>query len=91
MNGKKWMFHSLKECNYLKTHPQNHLVFQYRKNEEETMITIQEQYQTKKSRDTNFEDIYKVLIKQLTLPELLVLQGVFSCSTQSQMAILIEE
>ena len=36
-------------------------------------------------------EIYKILIEQLNLSELMLLQGLFSCSSQGRLATLISE
>lgn len=84
--------HSLQECNYLKIQESNLLLFKYNlvDNKNDIEIKIQEQY-SNKSNDTEFQNVYKVLIKEMSLNELLLFQGLFSCSSQSEVTKLIEE
>lgn len=65
--------HSLQECNYLKIQESNLLLFKYNlvDNKNDIEIKIQEQY-SNKSNDTEFQNVYKVLIKEMSLNELLL-------------------
>ena len=49
-------------------------------NYEDRQIAIQEQYEDPdKDNETNFDDIYKIKIYEITLRELLLIQSIYAC------------
>lgn len=71
--------HSLGSCDYLKIEPTNHLLFacQFYNDRQ---ICLQEQYNDK-HLDTNFDDIFKIKIDEVTLRELLLIESIYNCRT----------
>lgn len=63
--------HSLGSCNYLKIEKTNHLMFacQYY---EDRQICLQEQF-IDQHGDTDFDDIFRIKVHEVTLRELLLI------------------
>jgi len=80
------MLHSLESTNYLKVEPNNHILIQDLNNE--ILIMIQEQV-TDSQGETSYEDILKIRLNEITLRELLVLQSLYLCKTQSEIIELV--
>lgn len=87
-DNQKRLMHSLGSCDYLKVARTNHLLFacQYY---EDRQICLQEQYQDQDG-DTRFDDIFKIKIYEITLRELLLVQSIYNCRTQSDIELLVE-
>ena len=84
------MVHSLDSCNYLKIEPNNHLKFMKAKNgETDRIVMIQEQY-IDQDGDTLYDDIYQLIISEMSLRDLLLIQSIFKCKTQNEIVQLIE-
>lgn len=83
------MIHSVGSCNYLKLEDTNHLLFacQFYDNRQ---IWVQEQYNDLDG-NTHFQDIYKVKINEITLRELMLVQSIFACRTQSDIELLVKD
>ena len=86
-DGLDRMIHSLGKCNYLKIEPTNHLLFacQFYDNRQ---ICLQEQYDDFEGQ-TNFDDIFKIKIHEITLRELMLIQSIYACKTQSDIELLV--
>jgi hypothetical protein len=82
------MLHSLESTNYLKVEPNNHICIQDLNNE--ILVMIQEQV-TNSLGETSYEDILKVRLNEITLRELLVLQSLYLCKTQSEIIELVKQ
>lgn len=83
-DGIKRMVHSLDSCNYLKIEPNNHLKFMRAKNgETDRIVMIQEQY-IDQDGDTLYDDIYQLIISEMSLRDLLLIQSIFKCKTQNE-------
>lgn len=65
------MIHSLGSCNYLKIEDTNHLLFAFQFYDNR-QICIQEQYKDNEGC-TQFVDIFRIKIHEITLRELLLL------------------
>jgi hypothetical protein len=85
--GQKRFIHSLGSVNYLKIEPTNHLLFacQFYDNRQ---ICVQEQWNDADGQ-TNFEDIFKVKIHEITLRELLLIQSIYASHTVSDIDKLV--
>ncbi len=83
------MIHSLGSCNYLKIESTNHLLFAFQFYENR-QVCIQEQYNDADG-GTHFEDIFRIKIFEITLRELLLLQSIYACKTQSEIVLLVKE
>ena len=83
------MIHSLGACNFLKIEPSNHLFFacQYY---DDRQICLQEQYNNI-DRETHFDEIFKIKIFEITLRELLLVQSIYNCKTQSDIELLVKD
>ena len=86
--GFKRMIHSLGSCNYLKIEPEQHILFacQYY---DDRQICIQDQYDNQ-NQQTQFEDVYKIKIHEITLRELMLIQSLYSCKTASEVSQLVK-
>lgn len=87
MEGKDRFIHSLGSVNYLKIEPTNHLLFacQFYDNRQ---IHLQEQYNDSEG-NTMFDNIFKIKINEITLRELLLIQSIYACKTQSDIEKLV--
>ena len=81
------MLHSLESTNYLKVEPNNHILIQ--DGTTEKLIMIQEQV-TDSSGETQYDNILRIRLNQVTLRELLVLQSLYLCKTQTDMIELVK-
>ena len=86
---QKRLMHALGSCDYLKIEPTNHLLFacQYY---EDRQICLQEQFNDNDG-NTHFDDIFKIKISEITLRELLLVQSIYNCKTQSDIELLVED
>ena len=89
IKGLKKKLHSLGSVNFLKIEPSNHIFFSFSSFDNRT-INIQEQY-TDHIGDTHFEDIYKVQAHEPSLRELLLIQSMYCCHTQSEIEHLVND
>lgn len=81
-DGCDRMVHSLESCSYLKIEDTNHIqITRPRHNKKTRDICIKEQY-TDSNGETQFEDLYKVPVTEMTLIELILIQSVFACKSQ---------
>lgn len=87
-DGFKRMIHSMGSCNYLKIEPEQHILFacQYY---DDRQICIQDQYDNH-LQQTQFEDIYRIKIHEITLRELMLIQSLYSCKTASDVSQLVK-
>lgn len=83
------MIHSVGSCNYLKIEKTNHLLFacQFYDNRQ---ICIQSQYDDLDG-NTHFDDIFRVKINEITLRELMLIQSIYACKTQSDIELLVKD
>ena len=88
-DGLKRMIHSLGKCNYLKIEPTNHLLFAMQWYEDR-QICLQEQYNDYDGQ-THFDDIFKIKIHEITLRELMLIQSIYACKTQSDIELLVRD
>jgi hypothetical protein len=51
-------------------------------------VCLQEQYSDADGQ-THFDDIFKVKVHEITLRELLLLQSIYACKTQSEIELLV--
>jgi hypothetical protein len=51
-------------------------------------VCLQEQYSDADGQ-THFDDIFKVKVHEITLRELLLLQSIYACTTQSEIELLV--
>lgn len=81
--------HSLGSCDYLKIESTNHLLFacQYY---DDRQICLQEQFNDVDGF-THFDDIFRIKINEITLRELLLIQSIYNCKTQSDIEIIVED
>jgi len=79
--------HSLGSINYIKIEKTNHLLFacQFYNDRQ---VCLQHQYVTQDGQ-TNFDDIFKIKVHEITLRELLLLQSIYACKTQSEIEMLV--
>jgi hypothetical protein len=89
VDGLDRMIHSLGMCNFLKIEPTNHLLFACQFYEDR-QICIQEQYEDHEQQ-THYDDIYRVKIHEPTLRELMFMQSVYACKTQSDVSNLVDK
>lgn len=70
--------HSLGSINYIKIEKTNHLLFacQFYNDRQ---VCLQQQYV--QDGQTNFDDIFKIKVHEITLRELLLLQSIYACKT----------
>lgn len=83
------MIHSLGKCDYLKIEPTNHLLFAMQFYDDR-QICLQEQYNDNDGM-THFDDIFKIKIHEITLRELMMIQSIFACKTQSDIEVLVKD
>lgn len=81
------MVHSLGKPNYLKIESSNHIMYSFQFYDDR-QIWLQEQYNDTEGQ-THFEDIFKIKIHEITLRELLLVQSLFACKTQSDIEKLV--
>uniref|UniRef100_A0A7S3ILI3 Ion transport domain-containing protein n=1 Tax=Strombidium inclinatum TaxID=197538 RepID=A0A7S3ILI3_9SPIT len=86
-DGLKRYIHSLGSVNYLKIESTNHLLFACQFYEDR-QICLQEQYNDHDG-NTHFDDIFKIKINEITLRELLLIQSIYACHTQSDIERLV--
>lgn len=81
--------HSLGSCDYLKIESTNHLLFacQYY---DDRQICLQEQFNDVDGF-THFDDIFRIKINEITLRELLLIQSIYNCKTQSDIEVIVED
>lgn len=81
------MIHPLSVCDSLRIESSNHIYFscQYYDNRQ---IKLQEQFQDQDGQ-TNFIDIFKIKIWEITLRELLILQSFYTCEKVSDVEQLV--
>jgi hypothetical protein len=81
------MIHSLASIDYLKVEPTNHILFacQFSENKQ---ICVQEQYNDADG-NTKFDNIFKIKIQEITLRELMLVQSIYTCKTQTDIEKLI--
>jgi hypothetical protein len=87
--GFERMIHALGKVNYLKIEPTNHILFACQFYDDR-QICLQEQYDDHEGQ-THFDDIFRIKIHEITLRELMVLQSIYACKTQSDICILVRD
>ena len=82
------MIHSLGSVNFLKIEKTNHILFacQYY---DDRQVCIQEQYKDQCGQ-TNFTDIFRIKIWEITLRELMLLQSLFASKSVSEVERLVK-
>lgn len=88
-DGLNRMIHSLGKVNYLKIEPTNHILFAMQFYDDR-QICLQEQYNDIDDM-THFDDIFKIKIHEITLRELMLIQSIFACKTQSDIELLVQD
>lgn len=83
------MLHSLGKCNYLKIEPDNHILFAFQFYDDR-QICIQHQYNDA-SQQTQFDDIFKIKVHEISLRELMLVQSIYAAATQSDIELLVNE
>ena len=85
--GNDRMIHPLSVCDSLKIEKSNHIYFacQYY---DDRQVVMQEQFQDTE-RQTNFIDIFRVKVWEITLRELLFLQSIYTCEKVSDVENLV--
>jgi hypothetical protein len=81
------MIHSLGSIDYLKIEPDQHLFYacQYY---DDRQVCVQEQYTDQDGR-TNFTDIYRLKVHEITLRELMLVQSLYASKTASDVSHLV--
>jgi len=87
--GWKRKILSLGNAQFLRVEPTNHILFscQFYENRQ---VCVQEQYNDLDG-NTHFDDIYRVKINEPTVRELLLIQSIYACGTQSDIEKLVSE
>ena len=84
------MMHTLESCNFLKVDKNNYLLFSCAKMEKREVAVQQEFTRTSNNSDeTDFEKIYNIKIWTITLRELMLMQSLYVCKTQSDIVDLV--
>lgn len=83
------MIHSLGSVNFLKIEKTNHILFacQYY---DDRQVCIQEQYKDQCGQ-TNFTDIFRIKIWEITLRELMLLQSLYASKSVSDVERLVKD
>lgn len=87
-DGLQRFIHGLGSCNYLKIERENHIKFscQFYDNRQ---ICIQDQFDDK-TGETQFSNIYKIKVDEITLRELLLVQSIYTCRTATEISKLVK-
>ena len=83
-DGLERFIHSLGSCNYLKIEKDNHLKFACQFYDDR-QIWIQDQFEDK-TGETQFTNIYKIKVSEITLRELLLVQSIYTCRTATKIS-----
>lgn len=86
-DNQKRKVHSLGKCNYLKIEESNHIFFSMQFYDDR-QICVQEQFKDS-SNNTQFDDIFRIKIHEVTLRELMLIQSIFASSVQSDIEVLV--
>lgn len=86
-DGLERFIHPLGACNYLKIESDNHLKFACQFYDDR-QIRVQEQYEDM-SGQTQFTDIFRIKVNEITLRELMLVQSIYACGTASEISNLV--
>ena len=77
--------HSLQECAFLQLNIDNHILFKYSKDNKKVEIIIEDQYKSQ-NENTNYLEIFKICVEEMSFWELLFLQSVYTSNSDENMA-----
>ena len=88
------MMHSLESCNFLKVDKDNYLLFACAKPEKRE-VSVQQEFvipdKVNNTYETDFMKIYNIKIWTITLRELMLMQSLYVCKTQSDIVDLVND
>ena len=91
--GQNKMIHSLDSLSFLKVDPSNLMNFKCQEYSNR-QVSIEQEHTSgdaqSAERDNYYYDIYKIKIHEVTLRELLILQSLYLCKTQSEISSLVD-
>lgn len=84
------MVHAIESINYLKVDPENFVYFDFSGSKKLINIVQMFQKTTKAGPETDYENIFKIRINDITLRELLLFQSLYVCATQTDILDLVK-
>ena len=87
----KVRLHSLQECAFLQLSIDNHISFRYSKNNKKVTIIIEDQFRHALDQSTEYFEIFKLCVEEMSFWELLFLQSLYTTTSAENMGKVIRD